>query len=413
MGTLAEAGAVTPLRLEAGAPNDPLFIGVGELESGRFPERSFIGALTEVAVAALDDAGMKPGDVDTVMLIPNLHSFDDQADLIFSRMVEELGISREAKASFMVHSGGSTSDNAVRVASGLIAAGHARTILVLQAERWGSADLSEMVTMLTANGIPQEWERASGITFNAVGGLITQRYMYESKSTPEEMAAVCVGLREWAKLNPNAMYRDRDLTVEQVLGSKMISDPIHALECPPLADGAAAFVMTSAENAGDRDGVRIAGSGGCVSHYALAQDTDIGSLGWKTAGDRAWAQSGWSPDDIEIAQIYDSYAAITAIACEGLGLCEPGDGARMWASRKTFPGGDLPMNTNGGLLSAGHTGVGGGMALLVEGIRQLLHKAGPDRQVDGVRRGLIGGSGGTYMDAQVLLLERVEEGGRA
>lgn len=408
---MAEQTAVTPLRFERGTPNDPVFIGVGELETGRFPDRSFIGALTEVAMRALDDADLKPADVDTIMLIPNLHSFDDQADLVFSRMVEELGLSREAKASFMVHSGGSTSDNAVRVASGLIAAGHARTILCLQAERWGSADLSEMVTMLTANGIPQEWERASGITFNAVGGLITQRYMYESKSTPEEMASVCVGLREWAKLNPNAMYRDRDLTVEQILGSKMISDPVHALECPPLADGAAAFVMTSAENAGDRDGVRIAGSGGCVAHYALAQDTDVGALGWKIAGDRAWAQSGWSPDDIEIAQIYDSYAAITTIACEGLGLCEPGEGARLWASKATWPGGSLPMNTNGGLLSAGHTGVGGGMALLVEGIRQLLHRAEPERQVEEVRRGLIGGSGGTYMDAQVLLLERVEGGG--
>ena len=130
-----QAGATTPLRLEAGAPNDPLFIGVGEHQSPRFPDRAFIGAQTEVAIAAL----------------------------------------------------------------------HARTILCLQTERWGSADLAAMVTMLTANGIPQEWERASGITFNAVGGMITQRYMYESKSTPEEMAAVCVGLREWAKLNPNAM----------------------------------------------------------------------------------------------------------------------------------------------------------------------------------------------------------------
>jgi acetyl-CoA C-acetyltransferase len=400
------------LRLPAGDPNDPVFIGVGELPSGRFPERSFIGALTEVAIRALEDAGMVPADVDTILLIPNLHSFDDQADLVFSRMVEELGIQRQAKANFMVHSGGSTSDNAVRVASGLIAAGHARTVLVLQAERWGSADLSEMVTMLTANGIPREWERASGITFNAVGAMITQRYMYETGSSPAEMASVCVALRKWAQLNPNAMYRDRPLSVEQVLDSKMVTDPLHALECPPLADGAAAFVMTSAENAADRRdaAVRVAGSGG-VSHYSLAQETDIGSLGWKIAGDRAWAQSGWRPEDIQFAEVYDSYAAVTTIAIEGLGLCEPGEGARWFATGATSPGGEFPMNTNGGLLSAGHTGVGGGMALLVEGVRQLLHAAGPERQVEGVTRGLIGGTGGTYMDAQVLLLERVEQGG--
>src|SRR5690606_6576549 len=132
---------------------------------------------------------MIPSDIDTILLIPNLHSCDDQADLVFSRMVEELGLSRQAKASFMVHSGGSTSDNAVRTASGLIAAGHARNVLVLQCERWGSADVMAMINMLTKNGIPQQWEQVAGLQFNAIGALITRRYMHESKSTPEEMAS--------------------------------------------------------------------------------------------------------------------------------------------------------------------------------------------------------------------------------
>jgi acetyl-CoA C-acetyltransferase len=401
------------LHIEAGAPNDPVFLGIGELPSGKYPDRTFIGDLTEVAVRALRDAGMTPADVDTILLIPCLHSFDDQADLIFSRAVEELGLAGQAKASMMVHSGGSTSDNAVRVASGLIASGHARTVLVLQCERWGSANLEDMVTMLTLNGIPQEWERASGLTFNAIGALITQRYMAESGSTPEEMASVCVAFRKWARLNPNAMFKDRDLTVEKILASKMITDPLHALECPPLADGAVGFVMTSAENAkGRRDAVvRIAGSGGCVSHYSIGQEKNLAQLGWKTAAERAYAQSGWGPDAAQFGQIYDSYAAVTTIACEGLGLCPPGEGARWFASGETSPGGRFPVNTNGGLLSAGHTGVGGGTALLVEGVRQLLHAAEPERQIDGCERAIIGGTGGSYMDAQVLLLERVDQGG--
>jgi acetyl-CoA C-acetyltransferase len=403
----------TPLHIEAGAPNDPVFIGIGELPSGKFPARTFIGDLTEVAALALADANVKTEEVDTILLIPCLHSFDDQADLIFSRAVEELGLSGKAKASMMVHSGGSTSDNAVRVASGLIASGHARTVLVLLAERWGSADLSEMVTMLTLNGIPKEWERPLGQTFNAIGALITQRYMAASGSSAEDMASVCVALRKWAQLNPNAMFKDRPLTVEQVLASKMIADPLHALECPPLADGAVGFVMTSAENARGRvdDWVRIAGSGGCVSHYSLGQEADLGVLGWRTAARRAYEQSGWGPEDADFAEVYDSYAAVTTIASEGLGLCPQGEGARWFASGATSPGGAFPMNTNGGLLSAGHTGVGGGTALLVEGVRQLLHRAGPDRQIDGAERAIIGGTGGSYMDAQVLLLERVHGGG--
>lgn len=400
------------LTTDARSPNDPVFIGVGELPSGRYPNRSFTGDLVEVAQRALADAGLKHSDIDTILLIPCLHSFADQADLVFSRIVEELGLSRQAQASFMVHSGGSTSDNAVRVASGLIASGHARNVLVLQVERWGSADLAEMVTMLTMNGIPKEWEQPTGITFNAIGALITQRYMADSGSTPEDMASVCVAFRKWARLNPNAMYKDKDLTIEEILASKMVCDPIRAKECPMLADGAAAFVMTSAENARRHTDtwVRIAGSGGCVSHYSLGQEIEAGTLGWKVASDRAYEHASWGPKDADFAQIYDSYTAVTTSGVEGMGLCPPGEAARWFRSGATSPGGKFPINTNGGLLSAGHTGVGGGLALLIEGIRQLLHRADKPRQIERPRRGIIGGTGGSYMDAQVLLLERTEKG---
>jgi acetyl-CoA C-acetyltransferase len=398
-----------PLNIDANGPNDPVFIGVGELPSGRYPERNFIGDLTHVGLRALADAKMVPRDVDTILLIPCLHSPFDQADLIFSRMAEELGLIGHLKSSFMVHSGGSTSDNAVRLASGLIASGHARTVLALHCERWGSADLNTMVTMLSKYGIPNEWEMPTGLQFNAIGALITRRYMHATQSSAEDMASFCVTLRKWAQLNPNAMYRGKPLTVEKVLASKVVAEPLHALECPMLADGAVAFVMTSAENAKARGldtTVRVAGSGGCVSHYSVGQEPDLAALGWATAARRAYEQSGWGPKDAQIAQIYDTYAAVTTIAVEGLGLCAPGEGARWFASGVADPGGKLPCNTNGGMLSAGHTGVGGGTALLVEGVRQLLGRAGPERQVPGVQRCIVGGTGGSYMDAQVLLLER-------
>lgn len=401
------------LNVDANADNDPVFVGVGEIPTGKFPDRGFIEALTKVAILALKDAGMVPRDIDTIMLIPCLHSGADQADLVFSRMVEELGIHGTCKSSFMVHSGGSTSDNAVRAAHGLIAAGHAQNVLVLQCERWGSADLQEMITMLSKNGIPGEWELPTGTQFNAIGAMITRRYMHASGSTPEEMASVCVTLRNWANLNENAMFYTKPLTVEQILASRMVADPLHSFECPPMADGACAFVMTSAGNARKRGvnyAVRVAGSGGCVSHYCLSQEADQAVLGWPVAAERAWSQSGWGPQDADIAEIYDSYAAVTAIALEGIGIAEKGEGARWFAAGNGDPGGKLPMNTNGGLLSAGHTGVGGGTALLVEGIRQLLHRAPAKRQVEDCQRAIIGGSGGSYMDAQILLLERTNMG---
>lgn len=179
-----------------------------------------------------------------------------------------------------------------------------------------------------------------------------------------------------------------------------------------LADGAAAFVMTTAENARrvTDSWVRVGASGGCVSHYSLGQEVDAATLGWKIAADRAYTHASWGPAEADFAQIYDSYAAITAIGAEALGLVPQGDGARFFRQGHASPGGKIPMNTNGGLLSAGHTGVGGGLALLVEGIRQLLHRAEAPRQIEGAKRGIIGGSGGSYMDAQILLLERIEKG---
>jgi acetyl-CoA C-acetyltransferase len=388
--------------------DEAVFIGIGELPSGRYPDRPFMGDLVKVAVAAVRDAGLTVPDIDTILLIPCLHSPADQADLVFSRVVEELGLHGRAKSSHMIHSGGSTSDNTIRDAAGLIATGRARNVLVLQAEKWGSAPVKEMIDMLTANGIPREWEKQSGLSFNAVGALIQLRYMHASGSTPEDMASVCVALRDWARLNPNAMYKDKALTVEQVLASKVVTDPLHALECPMLADGAVGLVMTSAGNAarlGADRWVRVAGSGGCVSHYSIGQETDLAVLGWAKAAVEAYEEAGWGPGDADLAEVYDSYAAVLTSGLEGLGLAPKGEAARMFAAGEFSPGGRLPVNTNGGLLSAGHTGVGGGTALLAEGVRQLLGRAGPDRQVVGADRAVCGGSGGTYMDSQVLLLE--------
>jgi acetyl-CoA C-acetyltransferase len=394
---------------EPGSTADAAFVGIGELPSGKFPDRTFMGALVEVSARAILDAGLSPRDIDTVLLIPCLHGGRDQADLIFSRLVEELGLNGRAKSSMMIHSGGSTSDSATRVAAGLVASGQARNVLIAQADRWGSAPVTEMVDMLSGFGIPREWEVPSGVTFNAVGGLITQRYMHATGSTPEEMASVCVALRDWAKLNPNAMFKDKDLTVERVVSSKMISDPLHAMECPMLADGAVALVLTSATRARQTQDswVRIAGSGGTVSHYSLGQERDLAVMSWPRAGQEAYEQAGWGPEDVDIAQVYDSYAAVLAQGLEGLGLAPAGEAARQFAAGRFSPKGELPTNTNGGLLSAGHTGVGGGTALLAEGVRQLLWRAEPQRQVDGAMRAAIGGTGGTYMDSQVMLLERV------
>jgi acetyl-CoA C-acetyltransferase len=390
--------------------NEAVFVGIGELVSGRFPDRTFMGDIIDVSVATLKNAGLTPRDVDVILFGSNLHSMDAQADLIFSRVAEELGVLGGLKTNILIHSGGSTSDNLARIASSLIRSGEALTVLVAQAERWGSAPVESMIDMLTANGIPREWERPVGLSFNSIGALLMQRYMHESGSTAADLASICVALREWAHLNPNAMFRDKKLAVEDVLKSRLVSDPLHALECPMMADGGVGFVMTTAEHARKlgRPAVKIVGSGGSVTHFSLGQETNLGTLGWPKAAHDAFAEAGWGPKDAQFAQVYDSYPSVLAVGLEGIGVAAKGEAARMFAAGAFSPGGRFPVNTNGGLLSGGHIGIGGGLALLVEGVRQLLWAAPASRQIKDCRRGIVGGTGGSYSDAQVLLMERVD-----
>lgn len=385
------------------------FVGIGELESGRFADRTFMGDLTDVALLALKNAGLTPLDVDVILFGAPMFSSDAQADLIFSRFAEEFGVLGNLTTNMLVHSGGSTSDNLARVASSFIESGEAETILVLQAERWATLPVEEMVEMLTHNGIPREWEKPAGLSFNAIGGLLMQRYMHESKSTAEEMAAVTVALREWGNLNPNGAWRDKKLTVEKVLSSRMVADPLHSFECPMMADGGVGFVMTTSERARElkRPVVEIVGGGGSVTHFSIGQERDLGTLGWPKAAERAFAKVRWKAADADFAQVYDSYPSVLTVGLEGLGLAPKGEAARMFANKEFSPGGRFPVNTNGGLIGAGHIGIGGGLALLVEGVRQLMHEAPPERQIKGAERGIVGGTGGSYSDAQVLLMERV------
>jgi|GEM_PF-2731938 len=169
-----------------------------------------------------------------------------------------------------------------------------------------------------------------------------------------------------------------------------------------LATAAGWGVVPAARAAGPSFQIGLIGDTG----YSAGQDADLGVLGWVEAAKEAYEAASWGPEDADLGEVYDSYAAVLAIALEGLAISPPGEAAREFHKGRFSPGGQFPLNTNGGLLSAGHTGVGGGTALLIEGIRQLLHRAGPDRQVPNARHCIVGGTGGSYMDAQIMMLER-------
>jgi acetyl-CoA C-acetyltransferase len=149
--------------------------------------------------------------------------------------------------------------------------------------------------------------------------------------------------------------------------------------------------------------VHILGTSGKVTHFVYSQEKDLTRFGWIEAGKEAFAQAGLTPADIDVAEIYDSYPIYEIITFEGLGFCERGQAGDLFRKGVTWPGGKIPTTTNGGMLSQGHTGAGGGVALVVEAARQLMGKAG-ERQIDGARFAVETGTGGTYFDSQVTIL---------
>jgi acetyl-CoA acetyltransferase len=379
-------------------------IGIGEVPTGRFPEKAAIYHAIESARQAIKDAGVSKDDIDFVMPTAALFSPQFNTELVTCRIAEELGL-KKARTNCQVFAGGSSGSCFLKVGGSLIAGGVAKFVLCVHADRLGSGVSAQGgIDLFSTAGISAEWEVPFGQHYSTIAALTTARYQYETGCTDEHMAAVCVSNRKWAELNPNARFR-KPLTIEEVMESKILSTPLRAKQSNMLFDGGSALVLTSAERARDlvETPAYLLGEGSRVTHFVFSQEPDITRFGWAEAGKDAFAQAGISAKDIDVAEIYDSYPIYQIIAMEELGFCERGQAGELHLRGDTWPGGRIPTTTNGGMLSQGHTGAGGGVALLVEAARQLMGKAG-ERQVPGARFAVETGTGGTYMDAQVSVL---------
>ena len=381
------------------------FVGIGEVPTGRHPETAAIYHAIESAKLAIRDAGIDKDEIDYVMPTASLYSPAFNTELVTCRVVEELGL-KNCKKNCQVFSGGSSSSNALTLGAGLIETGAAKNILFVHSDRLGTGvNMQQGIDLFSTAGISAEWEVPFGQHYSSIAALATTRYKYETGCTDEEFAAVCVSNRKWAELNPNAFFNKKGITIEEVMASKMLSTPLRAKQSNMLFDGGAAFILSSAERARDMTDtpVYILGEGGIVTHFVYSQEPDISRFGWKRAGKEAFEQAGLTPQDIDVAEIYDSYPIYQIIGLEELGFCKRGEAGKLFLNGDTFPGGKLPCTTNGGMLSQGHTGAGGAVALLVEAVRQLMGKA-DKRQVEGAKYAVETATGGTYMDAQVTVL---------
>jgi acetyl-CoA acetyltransferase len=236
------------------------------------------------------------------------------------------------------------------------------------------------------------YEAPYGPTIVGSYALVAQRHMHQHGTTSEQLAAIAVAMREHATRNPHAKYRD-PITVEDVLASRVISSPLHLLDCCMISDGGGALVLTSVERARDlaKRPARILGAAEAVRHHGIG-DRDLLDVAARQSGPLALQRAGAAHADVDLCMIYDSYTITVLATLEALGFCKPGEGGPFCADGRLRLGGALPTNTDGGGLSSNHPGMRG-IFLVIEAVKQLRGERG-ESQVKDCELALVHGTGG-------------------
>ncbi|HHQ48511.1 MAG TPA: thiolase domain-containing protein [Acidobacteria bacterium] len=375
---------------------DVAIIGTGMIPWGELWEDSLRTIWTRAAVAALEDAGVDTVDLITVgCMSPGL--FVGQEHLA-SMAADQLGMAGVPVS--RVESACASGSLALRHAFAEVAAGLADIVLVTGVEKMTDVD-GGMATYTLGTAADQEYESFHGITFPGLYAMMARVHMQRHGTTRRQMAAVSAKNHANGLLNPNAQYHLK-VSIEDVLNSTPVAEPLHLFDCSPITDGAAALVIASVERArelaGDRPIVRIAGSGMATDTIALAGRDDLSRLrAVELSAQRAYAMAGKKPSDIHVAEVHDCFTIAEIMTTEALGFFEPGEGGPAAEKGWTSLDGKIPVNPSGGLKSKGHPVGATGVAQVCEIVGQLRGESG-QRQVEGARVGLtqnMGGSGGT------------------
>src|SRR5215470_4084312 len=262
---------------------------------------------------------------------------------------------------------------------------------------YGSTAASERFAIGTGTGgfvmdPPDSFEAPFGPTIVGSYALVAQRHMHEYGTTSEQLAEIAVTMRRHATTNPDAKYRD-PITVEDVLASRVISSPLHLLDCCIISDGGGALVLTSLERARDlaKPPVVVLGGAEAVQHQGIGR-RDLLEIAAVQSGPLALSRAGVTHADVDCCMIYDSYTITVLATLEALGFCKPGEGGAFCANGRIGLGGELPINTDGGGLSSNHPGMRG-MFLVIEAVRQLRGERGA-AQVSDAEVALVHGTGG-------------------
>ncbi len=376
-------------------------VGIADTEVGELPGRTPMELCVEAARAAVADAGLGLADVDglltcNAMAQPMLYHAEAMAEYlqIFPRYCLALG------------AGGAASFSIIHHAASAIVTGMADTVVVAMADCMRTGLTRDQAMLVQASTGHPEFEQPYGLTVPAYYALIAAAHMAEYGTTPEQLAGIAVAARAHACRNPAAQMRE-PLTVDDVLASRLIADPLRLLDCSLVSDGGSAIVLTSAERARDlpHAPVYVLGAGEGHSHEHITAARSLTTSAAREAGERAYAMAGLGPADMDFAQLYDCFTPTVLVELEDLGFCAKGEGGAFVDTGALLPGGALPVNTHGGLLSHSHPGNPGSMFALTESVLQLRHAAG-ERQVPDAQAGLVHAQGGIMSSHAALILGR-------
>ncbi len=358
--------------------------GVGFHPFGRFPEKSLKTLAATAALAALDDAGIGISGIDAA-LCANAYSglLNGQESIRGETWLRGIGLG--AIPVMNVENACASGSTAVHLACMGVASGNYDTVLVVGAEKMFVNDTGRTLAAL-ANSADTEVMGNIGMQFSAVDAIRVREMMAEEDVGAEAFEWITMKNHDHAVSNPIAQYR-KPISMEQVRASRMIADPIRLLMCSAISDGAAALVISSQPG---RGGVRVRASALTSSPWRL----EPGALPGPTlAADKAYAQAGIGPSDLDLAEVHDAVSPAELMHYRELRFCEDGEVAKFVAERASALGGRLPVNPSGGLNSRGHPVGATGVAQLLELTLQLRGDAGA-RQVPGARLALAHNSGG-------------------
>ncbi|MCM2419924.1 acetyl-CoA acetyltransferase [Streptomyces sp. RKAG293] len=387
----------------AAAARKVAVVGVALSDCGRVDEATPYALHAQAARRALADSGLDRSVVDGL-------ASAGLGILAPVEVAEYLGLRPTWVDSTAV--GGSTWEVMAAHAAEAIAAGHANAVLLV----YGSTARADIkAKRRTANlsfGArgPLQFEVPYGHTLISKYAMAARRHMHQYGTTLEQLAEVAVQARANAARNPDAMYRT-PITVDEVLSGPMIADPFTKLHCCIRSDGGGAVLLAAEEYLPDtaKTPVWILGSGTSVSHTTMSEWEDFTVSPAAVSGRIAFERAGVTPADIDLAEIYDAFTYMTLVTLEDLGFCAKGEGGAFVEKGRLTIDGDLPVNTDGGGLSACHPGMRG-LFLLIEAVRQLRGEAG-DRQVRKSggrlpRLAVASGTGGWFCSSGTVILER-------